>query len=182
MAACGHGGAMKQLMIGRRVAMLSLFVLSACAGSTKPAEAPHALLGKAAPELSGGDVPGSPSASFSRDGTVVIVDFWATHCGPCVKAFPKLQALEQRHAGKVRVIGVSEDDELDVIAPFVARTGVKFSMLWDKDKATGERYGVKSMPETFVLDKKGTIRFVHLGYRAGESEAIEEEVSRLLAE
>ena len=107
MAACGHGGAMKQLMIGRRVAMLSLFVLSACAGSTKPAEAPHALLGKAAPELSGGDVPGSPSASFSRDGTVVIVDFWATHCGPCVKAFPKLQALEQRHAGKVRVIGVS---------------------------------------------------------------------------
>ena len=125
---------------------------------------------------------GSGRPSSKHPGEVVILDFWATYCGPCVKEFPQLQALADRHDGKVHVVGVSEDEDKSKIAPFLTRTGVKFPILWDEDKALGAKYSVDSMPQTFVLDGQGIVRFVHHGYRAGEAEELEAEVKKLLAE
>ena len=132
--------------------------------------------------MEGAAIPGSTLATVHHPGDVVIVDFWATHCPPCVKAFPRLQAIADGGGGRVHVVGVSEDDDAEVIPPFVTRTGVRFPMVWDKSKSVAERYGVASMPQTFVVDGKGVVRFVHYGYRAGEADELEREVQRLLAE
>lgn len=171
----------------RRTLPILLVALSACAGgpSAKGPDgkgATHALIGTPAPKVAGAPVKGLPAASVEHEGDVVIVDFWATHCAPCVKAFPRLQELADRHKGKVHVVGISEDEEEDGIAPFVKRTGVSFPMAWDKDKAIGQLYKVDSMPQTFVIDRAGKVRFVHRGYRAGEADGLEDEVKQLLAE
>ncbi len=160
----------------RALGWATLALVMGCAGERRPPL--HPLRGARAPDLKGDDVPGSPSARFPREGVIVVVDFWATHCAPCAAALPRLQELERRHPGRVRVIGVSEDDDLDLVPPFVERAGARFSMLWDRGRETSARYGVDRLPETFVIDEAGIVRFVAMG--AGDPEALDRAVSSLL--
>ena len=128
------------------------------------------------PALSGG----STLSTDSARGKVVIVDFWATYCTPCAKEFPKLQVIADRHPGAVVVYALSEDDATDGIAAFVRKTGVRFPVAWDQGNAISQRYNLDKMPTSFVLDKKGIVRFVHGGYADGEEDEIDREVEQLL--
>jgi len=165
-------------------AALALVALCSCASAPSPrgpgGKETHPLLGKAAPLVDGAGVVGTERVSSQHAGEVVVVDFWSSYCGPCVKEFPQLQALQDRHGGKVHVVGVSEDEDPATIPPFLARTGVRFPITWDRDKLLGGQYSVGSMPQTFVLDRAGVIRFVHQGYHAGEADELEREVTELL--
>jgi len=78
------------------------------------------------------------------------------------------------------VYGLSEDDATDGIAAFVKKTGVRFSIGWDQGNTISQRYKLEKMPTSFVVDRKGIIRFVHGGYVEGEAEKIEREVAELL--
>ena len=162
--------------------LLSLAACESSPGAKSPESKPHPLVGKRAPAVEGTAVPGSKQATLKYPGDVVVVDFWATYCGPCVKEFPRLQAMADRFNGKVHVVAVSEDEDADLVPPFLTRTGVKFPVTWDKDKAIGNSYSVDSMPQTFVVDGKGVVRFVHRGYHAGEADELEQQVKALLAE
>jgi peroxiredoxin len=116
-------------------------------------------------------------------GKVVVVDFWGTFCEPCKKSFPKLQDLYARHRSDGLVIlGVSEDDEKDGIREFVKLYGAKFDTCWDTDHKTAVAFNPSTMPSSYVVDKKGAVRFVHQGYHDGEEADIEAQVKELLAE
>jgi thiol-disulfide isomerase/thioredoxin len=132
--------------------------------------------------VEGALVGGSGAATSEHPGQIVVIDFWATYCPPCIKSLPRLQVLQDRYAGKVHILAVSEDEELEVIPPFLSRTDVRLPVVWDKGKVMGDRYGVDSLPQTFVLDRKGVVRFVHLEYDEGELAALEAELRQLLAE
>jgi peroxiredoxin len=150
-------------------------------GAASPA-APHPLLGKPAPDFSRDALnAGHPISLHDRAGKVTIVDFWATWCEPCRKSFPKLEAIEAKYrAAGVEVIGVSEDEDAAGIAAFASGLGAKFPLVWDKAKSIAAKWQPKSMPSTFVLDRNGTVRFVHLGYHEDEPAAIEHEIQSLL--
>jgi thiol-disulfide isomerase/thioredoxin len=111
---------------------------------------------------------------------VVIVDFWATYCVPCEKEFPKLEDLAQRYRGKLLVYGMSEDDSLEGISDFVKKTGVRFPIAWDQGNSIGLRYKLEKMPTSYVVDRKGIIRYVHSGYSDGVEHQIAREVEELL--
>jgi cytochrome c biogenesis protein CcmG, thiol:disulfide interchange protein DsbE len=128
------------------------------------------------PNVSGG----APLAIESAKGKVVIVDFWATYCKPCEKEFPKLQALADRHAGKMLVYALSEDESPEGISAFVKKTGVHFPIGWDEGNSISQRYKLEKMPTSYLIDKKGMIRFVHGGYTEGEEEEIARQVDELL--
>ena len=169
-------------MTGVKVmAALMLAALGGCASSGER-EARHPLEGAAAPGVDLPAVGAAGRATTAQPGRVVILDFWATHCGPCVKAVPRLQAMVDAQPDRVSVVAISEDDERDLIEPFLRRTGVRFAVGWDETKALAASYRVDSMPTTFVLDRKGTVRFVHRGYREDEVGSIDAEVRTLLAE
>jgi len=141
----------------------------------------HGLVGVHAPSFSRPALAGSTSLSTDgAKGKVLIVDFWATYCQPCAKEFPELQALVDRHGGSLVVYGLSEDDATDGIAAFVKKTGVHFPIGWDQGNTISQRYKLEKMPTSFVVDKKGIVRFVHGGYVEGEAEKIEHEVDELL--
>ncbi len=118
-------------------------------------------------------------------GKVVVVDFWGTICEPCKKSFPKLQDLSAKYAGSgLQIVGISEDeaDDKDKIPTFADTYGAKFPIAWDEDKSAAKKYRPETMPSSFVIDKKGVVRFAHAGYHDGDDAEIEKEIKGLLGE
>ena len=167
-----------------------VFVAAGCGPSqdakdaTSEAGAAAALIGKPAPEFAAESVTGEgPTSLKDAKGSVLVLDFWATYCGPCKKSFPKYQALVEQFGGEVNVLAVSTDEVdtgKDAIAEFAKGTQVKFAVVWDKDQKGVKLYSPPTMPTSFIIDKEGVVRFVHAGYKDGEEDKIAEEVKSLL--
>jgi thiol-disulfide isomerase/thioredoxin len=141
----------------------------------------HGLVGVHAPSFSRPGLLGAGTlSSDGAKGKVLIVDFWATYCKPCAKEFPKLQALADKHGGALVVYALSEDDGTDGIAGFAKKTRVRFPIGWDEGNAISQRYKLEKMPTSFIVDRRGIIRYVHSGYTEGEADRIAREVDELL--
>ena len=150
-------------------------------GSTPPAAKPGgAARGPKAPPISVESVMGGGTITIP-EGKVVIVDFWATWCGPCKKSFPKLQELYVKYkASGLEIIAISVDDDKKGVAAFVKANGdAKFLVGWDKGHAVANAYKPENMPTTYILDKTGHIAHTHKGYSDGEGEEIEKELKAL---
>lgn len=142
----------------------------------------HELVDNPAPDFSGESLNGKGNVSLAQStGKVLIVDFWATWCEPCQKSFPKIEEIRVKYAASgVEIAAISEDDEPNGVKEFGTVHGATFPLLWDKDKSIASKWHPPNMPSTFIVDKKGVVRFVHLGYHQGEEKEIEAEVKSLL--
>jgi thiol-disulfide isomerase/thioredoxin len=122
-----------------------------------------------------------PSIGALR-GRVVLLDFWATWCAPCRIVVPKLGALQGRYGAQgLSVLGVSTEDAQDV-ALFAQRTSMRYPVGVDKHAETTRSYGVLSLPTLIVIDRRGVVRDVAIGYDSGEDARLESMVRTLLAE
>ena len=163
--------------------------LLACGGEEKGADSAadtSGLVGNPAPDFKLKTVNGSKETIALNDlrGQVVLVDFWGTFCGPCKKSFPKLEELNAKYGGRgFHVIGISEDeeDDKDKIPTFADTYGAKFPLAWDRDKSLARRYKPDTMPTSFLIDKKGVVRFAHVGFHDGEEVEIAKEIQGLLS-
>lgn len=173
------------------VVVLSLTALVGCGGGSEKGarsaadesaeHSGHAEVGKPAPALSLESLNGHGSISLDgMRGKVVIVDFWATWCGPCKQSFPKLEELSKRVGDKVEVVGISVDDEEKGVAEFAKENGVTFAIGWDEGHVIASRWKVGTMPTTFIVDGAGVVRYIHDGYHDGETKVMEKEVATLL--
>lgn len=148
----------------------------------KPEESKHALVGKPAPAFSLARVNGAGTLSnATAKDKVLVLDFWATWCEPCKKSLPKLQELSVKYGSQVVVIGVNVDDDKGVIKGFLSTHKIKFPVGWDgKDKTVADKFAPPTMPGSYVIDKTGVVRFVHVGYKDGEELDVEREIKSLL--
>jgi thiol-disulfide isomerase/thioredoxin len=125
-------------------------------------------VGQAAPKLStlvGADIP-------NTTGKIVIVDFWASWCGPCKASFPAFNRLHDKYASKgVVIIGVGVDDDRAKHAAFVSKTGAKFATVHDANKKAAAVFSPPAMPTTYVIDRKGVVRHIHQGFKGAKTEA-----------
>lgn len=123
-----------------------------------------------------------PSSIDALRGRVVLLDFWATWCGPCRVFVPKLGALQARYGAQgLSVLGVSTEDAPEV-ALFAQRMAVRYAIAVDKHAETTRSYGVMSLPTLVVIDKRGIVRDVSIGYDSTEDARLESSVRSLLAE
>ncbi|AKT41983.1 TlpA family protein disulfide reductase [Chondromyces crocatus] len=155
------------------------------AGAAETGANQGGLVGQKAPEISAEAVTGEgPKTLGEASGKVVILDFWATYCDPCKKSFPKYQEIVDELGSDLAVIAISVDDPDDAsedkLKKFAEETGVKFAIVWDKEKATAGKYSPPKMPTSFIIDKEGTVKHIHAGYESGEEAKIVEEVKALL--
>ncbi len=169
---------------------LALAVLG-CAGAADDrgdADSPSSsggLVGHKAPDFSVKAVAngkGQLSLAALR-GKVVVVDFWGTFCEPCKKSFPKLQDLYTKYsASGLSIVGISEDepDDKGSIPGFASSFGAKFTLGWDEDKAVAHAYKPQTMPSSFLIDRKGVVRYAHVGFHDGEELEVEKEIKELL--
>jgi peroxiredoxin len=172
---------------------LSIVALASCGGggaegsSVESPGSTGGLVGNPAPDFKLKALAGRTGTLTLQGlrGNVVVVDFWGTFCEPCKKSFPKLQDLSSKYASSgLLIVGISEDepDDKDKIPTFAETYGAKFAILWDEDKAAARKYKPETMPSSFVIDRKGVVRFAHVGYHDGDEAQIEKEVKTLLAE
>lgn len=137
--------------------------------------------GAAFPDFSEKDLAGQPLSISAHKGKVVLVDFWATWCGPCVAELPNvLAAYEKFHPKGFEIIGISLDEDRAALDAFLAEHKMTWPQYFDglgwKSKI-GRAYGVSAIPATYLLDKEGKI--VAKGLRGP---ALEAELAKLLAE
>src|SRR5210317_1524712 len=113
-------------------------------------------------------------------GDVVMVNFWATWCGPCRQEMPLLDELYSRY-GRVgfSLLGVNIDDNSSKAMNMASELGVSFPVLFDSDKAVSKLYEVEAMPVTVLIDREGTVRYVHQGYKPGYEQKYLEQIRAL---
>lgn len=159
-------------------------VLAASVAPTLAASEPLSpLLGRPIPDHAWPLLGGGTVRTSAQRGNVLVLDFWSTTCAPCLRAFPALNALFVEHQGAgLRVLAVSEDTDESRVPALVADKPVAFAVALDVEQSAGELFGVASLPTTFVVDRKGIVRFVHHGAKDPELRELREQVARLLAE
>ena len=116
-------------------------------------------------------------------GRVVMVNFWATWCGPCRQEMPHLNKLydKYRDSGFV-LLGVNIDDNASKATDLATKLGLRFPVLLDTDKTVTRLYDMGSMPATVLIDREGKVRHLHRGYREGYELTYDSQVRALLKE
>jgi peroxiredoxin len=116
-------------------------------------------------------------------GKVVLVNFWATWCGPCRQEMPLLNQMYQKYqASGFTLLGVNVDDDSKNAATVVGKLGVSFPVLLDSEKKVSKLYDLNSMPSTLIIDRDGRVRYVHRGYQSGYEATYEKQIRELLKE
>jgi peroxiredoxin len=156
------------------------------AGSGKAkAELAEQLLDKPAPDFNMTDLAGNSISLKELRGKTVILDFWATWCGPCIASFPGMQMAVDKFKSDESVaflfINTWErgSDVKKMVADFIEKKNYRFHVLLDSDNKVVESYSVEGIPTKFVIDKNGKIRFKSVGF-GGDAEKLVEELSLMI--
>jgi len=116
-------------------------------------------------------------------GQVVLVNFWASWCGPCRQEMPILEKLYKKYESLGFVIlGVNVDDDPAQAESLLKLIGVSFPVLFDSDKKISEKYGVAAMPSSFFIDRDGKLRSEHKGYLPEYEQLYRNEIKKLIRE
>lgn len=142
-----------------------------------------ALEGQAAPDFVLKSASGENLRLSEYRGEVVMINFWATWCGPCRQEMPLLDQLYGRyHKVGFSLLGVNIDDDSSKAMQMVEELGVSFPVLFDTQKEVSKLYEVEAMPVTVLVDRSGTVRHVHHGYKPGYVQKYLTEIRSLLRE
>ncbi len=127
-------------------------------------------------------VGGAPKSIAELRGRVIVLDFWATWCGPCRLVAPRLSALQSRFGAQgLTVVGMTTDDA-ETAAAFARKTEMKYGIVVDTQGDTSRVYGVSGLPTMFVIDKRGVVREVEVGFDPSRDGPLVDLVKTLLAE
>jgi thiol-disulfide isomerase/thioredoxin len=152
------------------LALLASASLLTAGDSLKPGQP----LPKLAPLLNGAKTPDTA-------GKVVLVDFWASWCGPCRHSFPWLNDMATKYADQgFEVLGVNLDTEADEAARFLAKLPARFPVVYDPEGVTPALYNVKGMPTSVLIGRDGTVRYQHIGFTQQSREGLEAAIKQAL--
>jgi peroxiredoxin len=138
------------------------------------------VVGAKFPDFEEKDLAGKPLSVANYKGKVVLIDFWATWCGPCVAELPNVLKTYEKHHGKgFEIIGISLDKDEKALKTFIEKRKMPWQQFFDGkgwQSKLGEKYGIQSIPATYLLDGEGKIAAKDL-----RGDDLEAEVAKLLA-
>ncbi len=167
---------MKHTLLRRTLGALALLC-------SAPFASASVVLAATAPDFTLRSAEGRNLRLHEQRGQVVLVNFWASWCGPCRQEMPHLNRLYDKYksAGFV-LLGVNIDEDARLAAGTAQRWGVRFPVLFDAEKTVVRLYDLGSMPATVLIDRDGRVRFLHRGYRDGVEDTYERQIRELVKE
>jgi len=164
-------------ILNRALLVFCVFLLSSLAQAKDVA-----LTGKA-PDFNLPSNQGKPLKLSDFRGDVVMLNFWASWCGPCRQEMPILDDLQKRFK-KVgfTVLGVNIDEDVSDAKGLLKEISISFPVVFDSKSKVSETYQLDSMPTTVMIDRKGNKRFLHRGYKPGFEADYEKQIRLLLRE
>ena len=153
-----------------------------------------AALGLALPALAG--PAGAPAPSFTLasrggqdvslgqyKGQVVMLNFWASWCGPCRQEMPLLESIYHKYNKMgFTMIGVNVEPDSNAANDWLKATPVSFPILYDRDSKVSKLYDVAGMPSTVIIDRSGKLRVLHRGYKPGDENEYLDSIRTLIRE
>ena len=131
------------------------------------------LEGKPAPDIDLKDVNGNASKLSDLKGHVVVLDFWATWCPPCRASLPHLSAAAKKYAGDgVKVYAVNAGEDAETVKKYLADQKLDLVAVLDAENAAGTKYAVTGIPQTVIIDGKGVVRKVIVGFDESQAGAV----------
>lgn len=116
-------------------------------------------------------------------GKVVMLNFWASWCGPCRQEMPLLEQMHKRYSSLgFTLVGVNVDANSKDAEQWLSKTPVSFPVLFDRESKVSAMYDVKAMPSTVFIDRQGNVRYLHKGYKAGDEGEYLNQIRALLKE
>ena len=155
---------------------LLLLAAGLTTGATAPAPAP-------APDFSLRARNGGEVRLSSLQGQVVMINFWATWCGPCRQEMPLLEQLQAKYGPLgFTLLGVNVEPDSAAATAWLKGVPVSFPILFDTRNAVAESFGVQGMPSSVFVDRAGRIRHVHRGYKPGDESQYADLIRSLVKE
>ena len=170
-------------MTPAKQAILGLLLAGTLAGVAGAAASAPLAAGAPAPTFQLGSADGKAVDLAGLKGKVVMINFWASWCGPCRKEMPILEQLNRQYRNKgPTLIGVNVEPDSQAAMDWLKATPVSFPILFDTDSKVSKLYQVAGMPNTVILDRKGTVRYIHRGYQAGAENEYLDQIRQLIRE
>jgi thiol-disulfide isomerase/thioredoxin len=159
-------------------------ILCASVLAAVPAFVPGMEIGQPAPACPLQSLKGNVPVNLSQHhGKVVYVDFWASWCGPCAQSLPFISELQAELKGQgLEVVAVNLDENIKDAESFLSDHQVKLTMATAPEGQCPESFGVQAMPSSYLLDRQGRVRHIHLGFRQDDKSEIRSQILALLAE
>lgn len=140
-------------------------------------------IGEEAPDFRAKSHEGNNERLAEFRGKVVLLNFWATWCGPCRQEMPELEKLQQQYSAQgFTVLGLNIDNQIQDVNAYLKDVPVSFPILFDPKQKISQRYNVSEMPNTVIIDRDGKVRHVHKGYQPGLINKYETEIKALINE
>jgi len=163
------------------------FVLAACIVGCAEAAAPFVVgIGDKAPEAAGIVLQGPPGTKLSSlRGKIVLVDFWASYCGPCLQSMPELNAMRaelfrEGYAGQFEILSVATDSEVEKARRYLQRVQVDFPVVAGQIGIAIQTYKLWRLPATYLVDRRGHVSMIYAGYGPGYTADVKQRVLALL--
>jgi len=116
-------------------------------------------------------------------GEVVMLNFWASWCGPCRQEMPLMDGIYSRYQDLgFTILAVNVDENRDEALRFLDKVPVNYPVLYDPESSVSELYEVPAMPTTVMIDRDGTARYIHYGYKPGYEDEYEAQIRELVRE
>ena len=162
-----------RIRIAAIVAALSVS-LPALAGSSSGGPAPAFTLASRA---------GQDVSLAQYKGNVVMINFWASWCGPCRQEMPLLESIYKKYNKMgFTMLGVNVEPDSNAANDWLKATPVSFPILYDRDSKVSKLYDVGGMPSTVIIDRSGKVRVLHRGYKPGDENEYLDSIRTLIRE
>jgi peroxiredoxin len=140
--------------------------------------------GQPAPAFSAPSLDGKGQRSLSSyRGKVVYVDFWASWCAPCLTSLPLLEKLRTEFPpDKFQILAVNLDKDTGKAKAFLAKHSIGYPSVSDPAGRLPEVFGLETMPSSYLIDRRGIVRYVHEGFRAGDVDEIRQRIRTAIGE